>query len=61
MAIYTANAFDARGGLLISDGKITELMALGASPTQTFEEIFDAKNLVITPGLINSHQHFYQT
>lgn len=61
MAIYTANAFDARGGLLISDGKITELIALGANPTQPFEEIFDAKNLVITPGLINSHHHFYQT
>ena len=61
MAIFTANDQDARGGLLISNGKITELVALGQSPKQPYDTFFDASQLVITPGLINSHHHFYQT
>lgn len=61
MAIFTANDQDARGGLLISNGKIIELVALGQSPKHAYDAFFDASQLVITPGLINSHHHFYQT
>jgi 8-oxoguanine deaminase len=61
MAIFTANDQDARGGLLISNGKIIELIALGQNPKHAYDAFFDASQLVITPGLINSHHHFYQT
>ena len=61
MAIFTANDQDARGGLLISKGKIIELVALGQNPKHAYDAFFDASQLVITPGLINSHHHFYQT
>ncbi|MFH7766928.1 8-oxoguanine deaminase [Acinetobacter sp. BSP-28] len=61
LAIFTGNQSDARGGLVIQSGKIVELVALGQTPITPFDETFDAKNLVILPGLINSHHHFYQT
>ena len=61
MAIFTTNDQDARGGLVISNGKIIELVALGQSPKNAYDAFFDASQLVITPGLINSHHHFYQT
>ncbi|MCJ0929458.1 amidohydrolase family protein [Acinetobacter lwoffii] len=61
LAIFTGNQSDARGGLVIQSGKIVELVPLGQTPTTPVDEIFDAKNLVILPGLINSHHHFYQT
>ena len=61
LAVFTANNQDARGGVLISQGKIIELVGLNALPRQAYDEIFDAKDLVMLPGLINSHHHFYQT
>lgn len=61
MAVFTANSKDARGGFIISEGQITELIALGQKPVQHYDEVFDAQGCVITPGLINSHHHFYQT
>ena len=61
LAVFTANDLDARGGLVIRDGKIIELVALGQTPASPYDQFFDAQNLVITPGLINSHHHFYQT
>ena len=61
LAVFTANNQDARGGVLISQGKIIELVGLNALPSQAYDEVFYAKDLVMLPGLINSHHHFYQT
>ncbi|QIO05628.1 8-oxoguanine deaminase [Acinetobacter shaoyimingii] len=61
MAIYTGNDLDARGGIVISNGKIIELVPNNQRPNSQIDHFFDASNLVITPGLINSHHHFYQT
>ncbi|MBC3483368.1 8-oxoguanine deaminase [Pseudomonas sp. SWRI59] len=61
LAIFTANDTDARGGLVIEDGRITQLLALGESPSQPCDHVFDAREHVVTPGLINTHHHFYQT
>ncbi|MEK2611037.1 8-oxoguanine deaminase [Pseudomonas shirazensis] len=60
-AIFTANDSDARGGLVIEDGKIVQLLALGESPSIPCSQVFDAREHVILPGLINTHHHFYQT
>ncbi|MEX5588799.1 8-oxoguanine deaminase [Pseudomonas urmiensis] len=61
LAIFTANDADARGGLVIEDGRITQLLALGESPSAPCDQVFDAREHVILPGLINTHHHFYQT
>ncbi|MCO7565335.1 8-oxoguanine deaminase [Pseudomonas sp. S 311-6] len=61
LAIFTANDADARGGLVIEDGRITQLLALGESPSLPCEQVFDAREHVVLPGLINTHHHFYQT
>ncbi|MFG0629991.1 8-oxoguanine deaminase [Pseudomonas sp. xss_2] len=61
LAIFTANDADARGGLVIEDGRITQLLALGESPSTPCDQVFDAREHVILPGLINTHHHFYQT
>lgn len=58
---FTANHLDASGGLVVSGGVITEVLAAGQQPSAPCDEIFDAGNHVLLPGLINTHHHFYQT
>ena len=61
LAIFTANELDARGGLVIEDGVIREVLALGQVPFLPCDQTFDAREHVVLPGLINTHHHFYQT
>ncbi|AGI22056.1 hydroxydechloroatrazine ethylaminohydrolase [Pseudomonas sp. ATCC 13867] len=61
LAVFTANDQDARGGIVVQDGRIVELVAAGQQPKAPCEQTFDASQHVLTPGLINTHHHFYQT
>ncbi|NBA98438.1 8-oxoguanine deaminase [Pseudomonas sp. R5(2019)] len=61
LAIFTANQLDARGGLVLENGVIREVLAAGQVPATACEHTFDAREHVILPGLINTHHHFYQT
>jgi 8-oxoguanine deaminase len=61
LAIFTANGLDARGGLVIENGTLVEVLAAGAQPSQPCSAVFDAREHVVLPGLINTHHHFYQT
>ncbi|MCI3943612.1 hydroxydechloroatrazine ethylaminohydrolase [Pseudomonas syringae] len=61
LAVFTANDLDARGGLVIEGGVITEVLALGQRPSTPCAQTFDAREHVLLPGLINTHHHFYQT
>ncbi|WP_319558342.1 8-oxoguanine deaminase [Thiomicrorhabdus sp.] len=61
LAVFTANDEDAGGGILIQEGKIIELVAKGATPQADYDEIYDAAESILLPGLINIHHHFYQT
>jgi 8-oxoguanine deaminase len=49
------------GGLVITGNRITELLASGQSPSAPVDEVYDASQHVLLPGLINAHHHFYQT
>ena len=61
LAIFTANESDASHGLVIKDNQIIELVASGQQPSCPVDEIIDASDKVILPGLINCHHHLYQT
>ncbi|MBL4757881.1 MAG: 8-oxoguanine deaminase [Rhizobiales bacterium] len=66
MAIWIKNprailAENADGGILVDKGRIIELIPIGAVPVATPDEVFEARDLVIVPGLINTHHHFYQS
>lgn len=55
----------AENGIVVEDGRIAALVGAGQSPdgfgAGTDYELFDASGLVILPGLVNTHHHFYQT
>ncbi len=56
---WTGNKERASRGVLVSGGRILELV--DESPKVEYDEVFDASGLVLIPGLINCHHHFYQT
>ncbi|OUR68220.1 8-oxoguanine deaminase, partial [Marinomonas sp. 42_23_T18] len=60
-AIYSANQQDASNGILIKGNTIIELVAKGQQPTLPYDQVFDASNHVVMPGMVNTHHHFYQT
>ena len=56
---WTGNKNRASRGVLVSQGEILELV--DEFPRVEYDEVFDASGLVLIPGLINCHHHFYQT
>ena len=61
LAIFTANDLDACGGLVVENGRIVELLSAGQQPAAPCQQVFDAREHVVLPGLVNTHHHFYQT
>ena len=47
-------------GLVIENTTILECVPGGREPSCPVQEVFDAREHVILPGLINTHHHFYQ-
>jgi len=52
---------DASRGLVVTEGCIVEHVAAGHEPNTPVNEVYDARSLIVIPGLINCHHHFYQT
>ncbi len=61
LSIYTSNTQDARGGIVIRGQTIVELVPTGEQPKTQISEVVDASQLVVLPGLVNTHHHLYQT
>lgn len=51
----------AERGFVVDGTRIVELVPAGAEPRQPVSEVFDAREHVVLPGLVNTHHHFYQT
>ena len=60
LAIFTGNKSDARGGMVISEGKIVELVALGQTPIRPIDETFNAQNLVVISEIIIRWHTFFR-
>lgn len=58
-ATWTGNDNSAPDGIVVEDSTIIELV--NGTPASDYDEVFDASNMVLLPGLINCHHHFYQT
>jgi 8-oxoguanine deaminase len=61
LAVWTGTGADAANGIVIDGNRISELVAAGSAPSEPVDKEFDASHLVIIPGLVNCHHHFYQT
>ena len=66
MKVWIKNPLDilaenAKGGLVVENSTILELVPAGSQPTSEYDQIFHADEHVVLPGLINLHHHFYQT
>lgn len=48
------------GSIFVTDNRITALGPLDTLPA-TADRVIDAAGLVLLPGLVNTHHHFYQT
>lgn len=48
------------GGLYVEDNVIRQIGPTGTLPP-TADRVIDARGMIVLPGLINTHHHFYQT
>ena len=61
LAVAVDKDIDGSGGIVIEDSRIVQVLGRGGQPSGKIDQIFDASEHVIIPGLINTHHHFYQT
>ena len=58
LAVFAAGA---GGGIVVSGGRIVELVPSGRTPSQPCARTYDASRHVVIPGLVNAHHHMFQT
>ncbi len=60
LAVLTPDG-SACSGVVISGGVIESVLGPGQTPPGELDEKVDARDLVVLPGLVNTHHHYYQT
>lgn len=61
LAAFDAERHEIAGGaILVRDNVIEQVGNTGSLP-QTADRVIDARDMVILPGLVNTHHHLYQT
>lgn len=61
LAVLVPEGEDGGGGVVVDGSVIEEVLQTGAEPEGVVDQVFDASQHVLLPGLINAHHHFYQT
>lgn len=61
LAVWTGTEQESANGIVVDGSQIDQIVAAGCEPTCDIDQTFDASDLVVIPGLINCHHHFYQT
>ena len=61
LAVWAGANVDAGNGVVVDDGVIAEVVPAGGQPALDVQREFDADGMVMIPGLVNCHHHFYQT
>lgn len=61
LAIALPAHCDGRGGIVVEGSLVDEVIPAGGQPARPCDVVFDAREHVVLPGLINAHHHFYQT
>ena len=61
LAVWTGTEANAAGGIVVDGCNVTEIVSAGGKPSDNADREIDASGLVVIPGLINCHHHFYQT
>jgi len=61
LACFTATSASGDGGVVVKGGVIEEVLGRGVQPSFPVDQVVDAREHVLMPGLINTHHHFYQT
>lgn len=61
LTVWTGTDTGAANGIVVDGDQVAELVAAGCEPSGKIDKEFDATGLVVIPGLINCHHHFYQT
>lgn len=61
LAVWTGSELDSDGGLVVQGDRIDELLGKGKAPRKRCDATIDAGGLVVLPGFVNCHHHFYQT
>jgi cytosine/adenosine deaminase-related metal-dependent hydrolase len=57
----TANSIIKNKAVEIIDGKISSFVPIGEIQKENYDEVYDAKNLTLIPGFIQTHVHLSQT
>jgi len=61
IATFNKNLEEIENGWILIKDNIIEKIGVGNSPDVIADEVIDGKGMLILPGFVNTHDHFYQS